>query len=95
MSYLFNQPSKYRRTGKQDRVNTDRFFNIMNEGWFLYLRKDQVLLENIKYTNGVAGPFPTKLIARDYLNSLAHTRTLSALEPSDGSTKDSNEDWRY
>ena len=96
MSYLFKQPSKAQRTGKQNRVNTDRFFHIMNEGWFLYLRKDKILIDNINSKEGIAGPFQSKPIASDYLKQISHMTPSSAhLEPTDGSNAKDTEGWRY
>lgn len=94
MSYLFNQPTIAKRTGKQHRVNTDRFFHIMNEGWFVYMRKDKILIDNINTKNGIAGPFESKPVASDYLNQIIHM-SPSELEPTEGSTDHETESWRY
>lgn len=95
MSYLFDQPSIAKRTGEHDRVNTDRFFHIMNEGWFVYLRKDKILIDNINSKNGVAGPFESKPLAGDYLKQIIHMTSSEHLEPTEGPNANQNEDWRY
>lgn len=95
MSYLFNQPTIAKRTGKKNRVNTDRFFHIMNEGWFVYMRKDKLLIEKITTKDGIAGPFQSKQVASDYLTEYLPKNPSAELEPTEGSNRSNKEDWRY
>ncbi len=95
MDYLFNISAEMKRRGKKHRVNPDRFFHIMNEGWFVYLRQEKEQLKCCQQNNGVAGPFETRPLANTYLQrvvSLGPSFNESELEnPSDNS----GEDWRY
>lgn len=95
MSYLFNLSKEMMRRGKQYRINTDRFFHIMNEGWFVYMRQEIMVFENIPHNNGVVGPFKTKPLANSHL-----LRVMDSARPSDehgpeSQSDSSSEDWRY
>ncbi len=92
MDYLFNTTSKMRRRGKQYRVNADRFFHIMNEGWFVYMRRENEELETNK---GVAGPFGTKVLANSHLERVVHLTSLSGGDGAESRSDSSGEDWRY
>jgi len=95
MSYLFNDSSIPTRAGKQHRVNLDRFFHIMNEGWFIYTRKGQKLPTNQNTTDGIAGPFESKIVANDFLTERLDTTSLSNSSTDKQSTSQDSEDWRY
>ncbi len=92
MNYLFNTTKEMVRRGKQYRVNSDRFFHIMNEGWFVYMRQEQEKVEN---NNTVAGPFKTKLLASHHLDRIVDLSQLSVEPKAESNTGNSGEDWRY
>ena len=50
-----NGSNQSKRTGEQDRTNPERFFHIMNNGWFVYTRE------------GIKGPFIDKSRAGSFL----------------------------
>ncbi len=95
MSYLFNISKEMTRRGKQYRVNTDRFFHIMNEGWFIYMRQEVMALEASTHSNGVIGPFASKSLANSHLQRVAGSGELSAEQAPDNLSDSSGEDWRY
>ena len=99
MDYLFNTPTGMMRRGKQYRVNTDRFFHIMNEGWFVYIRreKEEIRQEKgeLETNKGVAGPFGTKVLANSHLEHVVHLAGLSGESQPKSRTDSSGEDWRY
>ena len=95
MSYLFNDSSVTARAGKQHRVNLDRFFHIMNEGWFIYTRKGQKLSANQNTTDGIAGPFESKIVANDFLTERLDTTSSSNSGTDKQSPSQDAEDWRY
>ncbi len=80
------------RRGKQYRINTDRFFHIMNEGWFVYMRREKKELEN---DTGVAGPFGTKVLANTHLEHVVHLVGLPGDSEPESQSGGSGEDWRY
>ena len=47
-----------KRSGESDRINTDRFFHVMGQGWFVLTRE------------GVTGPYDKKKLAEDYVAEL-------------------------
>lgn len=59
--------SYFYRSGAQDRRHARRFFYVKNSGWFVHLRGDQEVFDGIEVNSGLAGPFPTRAEARDYL----------------------------
>ena len=95
MNYLFDTPQKVLRRGKQHRINTDRFFHIMNEGWFVYMRQEKRTEKNRLYKDGVAGPFDSKSIATAYLHQVVHTGGSSEKPGAREQSDSSAEDWRY
>lgn len=48
--------SQSKRTGTQDRNNPDRFFHVMNQGWYAFTRE------------GIVGPYITKERTVEFLN---------------------------
>jgi len=80
------------RRGKQYRINSDRFFHIMNEGWFVYMRQEQKKAES---NNGVAGPFETKMLATHHLERAVHLAEFSGDNEPQNQQDSSGEDWRY
>lgn len=50
------------RMGEQYRVNSDRFFNIMNAGWYAFTRE------------GIGGPFDERSQAEHYVTELGVDR---------------------
>ncbi len=95
MNYLFPTDTNGLRSGKQNRVNTDRFFHIMNEGWFVYMRQQMQLVDVDASNTGVAGPFGSKEQAGEYLNKIIHGEQSVTREPSKTQPLRSEEDWRY
>lgn len=95
MDYLFNPILESSRTGKQNRINLDRFFHIMNEGWFVYLRNDPSFVDNLTIKDNIAGPFDTKSNACDFLSQYLNAN----VEPKNTNMETSNaidiENWRY
>ena len=49
------------RRGSQHRVNPDRYFHVMGQGWFVHLRE------------GVGGPFMDQSEAKTYLSTIIST----------------------
>jgi len=95
MSYLFKISKKMTRRGKQHRINSVRFFHIANEGWFVYMRQEQMVDSNAQKNNDVAGPFKTKAVANSHLQRIvAHSQSTRVVEPEMESSNDA-EDWRY
>jgi len=95
MSYLFPNSTKSTRTGKQDRQNMDRFFHIMNEGWYLYMRRDAGLSAYKQYQNGIAGPFASKAMAAEFLQDLIEDKSAFESHADEKAINKSEEDWRY
>ncbi|MBI3560110.1 MAG: hypothetical protein HY080_00105 [Gammaproteobacteria bacterium] len=46
------------RIGEQHRVNVNRYFHVMSQGWYAYTRE------------GIRGPFVDKLRAEVFINDL-------------------------
>lgn len=66
------------RTGSSHRINPDRFFHVMNQGWYLFTRE------------GVQGPYEQRHDAESYLSSfIDDSTTVTANQASD-----SNDSWR-
>ncbi len=102
MNYLFNQTLEAVRMGKHNRVNPNRFFHIMNQGWFLYMRDSlgQMASTNTKDSllgeDNIAGPFESKRVAKDYLSAFLYpTSTPSSVMSSELPLLQDSEDWRY
>lgn len=94
MSYLFNLESKGKRTGKQNRVNSERFFQILNEGWYVFMRNEKVETHRVKSNTGIAGPFKSKLIASEHLKRTV--KLFLTVKPSPPIAKSlEEENWRY
>ncbi|MFV1982680.1 MAG: hypothetical protein ACC657_04000 [Thiohalomonadales bacterium] len=46
------------RTGSSDRINPDRYFHVMNQGWYIYTRE------------GVRGPYDKRNDAEDLISTV-------------------------
>ncbi len=46
------------RAGEEYRLNTDRYFHVMGQGWYVITRE------------GINGPYLTKELAREFLKEL-------------------------
>jgi len=46
------------RTGSSDRINPDRYFHVMNQGWYIYTRE------------GVSGPYDKRNDAENHISSV-------------------------
>lgn len=46
------------RLGKEHRINTDRYFHVMGQGWYVLTRE------------GVNGPYLTKELAKEFVDDL-------------------------
>ena len=79
------------RSGKQNRINLDRYFHIMNDGWFLYLRQEHVSENNDK----IAGPFTTKQQATEFLENHLYLKLKNQLQTHSPENTDDSENWRY
>ena len=66
----------------------------MNEGWFIYLRQGSDSADSL-IKNSIAGPFETKNIASDYLNSMLHSVSSSPANHQEQLKPGESEDWRY
>ncbi len=53
------------RTGSTNRINPDRFFHVMNQGWYIYTRE------------GVQGPYDKRYDAETYLLSVVQEKLLN------------------
>ncbi len=67
MSFPYQQLN-LQRAGKQFRVNFTRFIFVKKFGWFVHTRGDTVLSDGLVAQDGVVGPFPTEITARNYVN---------------------------
>lgn len=66
------------RAGKQFRINLTRFFFVKNLGWFVHTRGDTVLSEGLVAQDGVVGPFPNEVTARNFINQNLLKANVSA-----------------
>ena len=66
MSFPYQQLN-LQRAGKQFRVNFTRFVFVKRFGWFVHTRGDTVLSDGLVAQDGVVGPFPTEITARNYV----------------------------
>lgn len=77
-------PLKY-RAGPEYRVNSERFFHIMGQGWFLYTRRGSEQPADEQSQERIVGPFTTKEETETYLiNYLANMERYA-----------DSESWRY
>ncbi|MDH5446024.1 MAG: hypothetical protein OEY52_10730 [Gammaproteobacteria bacterium] len=53
-----DKQSSKARAGKEYRMNTDRFFHVMGQGWYVLTRE------------GTSGPYLTKELAREFILEL-------------------------
>ena len=67
MTFPYKQLNLH-RAGKQFRINLSRFFFVKRLGWFVHTRGDTVLSEGVVAQDGVVGPFPNEITARDFVN---------------------------
>jgi hypothetical protein len=67
MTFPYKQLNLH-RAGKQFRINLSRFFFVKRLGWFVHTRGDTVLSEGVVAQDGVIGPFPNEITARDFVN---------------------------
>ncbi|VAW95869.1 hypothetical protein MNBD_GAMMA22-1887 [hydrothermal vent metagenome] len=54
------------RTGSSDRINPDRFFHVMNQGWYVFTRE------------GIYGPYDKRNDAESYLTSVIDTDSIQS-----------------
>ncbi len=88
MTFLFKSESESERPGSSAyRQRTERFFHVMNLGWFVYTREADALetQHGIELREGVIGPFETRNRAVQFL----HDHLISNKADSSG------ESWRY
>lgn len=67
MTFPYTQLNLH-RAGKQFRINLTRFFYVKRLGWFVHTRGDTALSEGYVAQDGIVGPFPTEVTARDFIN---------------------------
>ena len=58
--------SSLSRTGKQHRVNTERYFHVMGQGWYVFTRE------------GVGGPYVERNEAKIVISQLVDPDAVSA-----------------
>jgi len=70
MTYLFDTDSDQNRSGTQaSRNKKDRYFHVMNLGWFVYTREaDQTESSGgLETRDGIVGPFSHRQEAINYI----------------------------
>lgn len=55
MDYVRTLGGSAPRSGRHDRINSDRYFHVMNQGWYALTRE------------GIRGPFPNKQDAEEFI----------------------------
>jgi hypothetical protein len=59
---IMNAQMTTSRAGKNHRMNHDRYFHVMAQGWFMYTRE------------GIQGPFIDREHAQNYLSKMLEDR---------------------
>jgi len=67
------------RTGSTHRINPDRYFHVMSQGWYIFTRE------------GVQGPYDKRNDAESYLTSVVGNISTETASPD---VNDSNDSWR-
>ncbi|MFV2061158.1 MAG: DUF6316 family protein [Gammaproteobacteria bacterium] len=76
------------RTGSSNRINPDRFFHVMNQGWYIFTRE------------GVQGPYDQRNDAETHIsvtivNPDSFTKDTEESENSTANdSSDNNDSWR-
>jgi hypothetical protein len=72
------------RTGSTNRINPDRFFHVMNQGWYVFTRE------------GVKGPYDQRNDAETHISVVIRNPDEEVKEESSDSSKptDVNDTWR-
>ncbi len=59
------------RTGSSDRINPDRYFHVMNQGWYVFTRE------------GIHGPYNKHIDAESYLSSVIDNNDIQSVKSHD------------
>jgi len=59
------------RTGSTNRINPERYFHVMNQGWYVFMRE------------GVQGPYDHRNDAETYLTSIITTTSIISNDEND------------
>lgn len=92
MTYLFNTDNDELRSGSREaRSKKDRYFHIMNLGWFVYTREADKVENNqgLKTRDGIVGPFDNRQQAISYIQ-----KNMTQFKNEQTPTPDP-ESWRY